>query len=278
MRYTIKRRRVSNRRVSGKRASIRNKKPSRRHNQHKIKRILRGGEHKEGIIKQCIEGKHDCYFIYNGDLDGKTKFHGEGELDVYYATDGKKGKLIDNYKGNFLNGKEHGAGTSTTQDRIFIGAWVKGKRHGPGIQMHNPKSKRHDIVNYKIDGIWEDDKLISGKYTINFHDETRTTYDGEINGDNKTYHGNGKCSWYDSDGRLVKTYDGNWDNGKMHGRGKMTTYQADDTETTQEGIWANNVFSPLQTATTSKMVPLQSSPPLLRPPPTSKISSMQREN
>jgi len=56
LRYTNKGKRVSNRQVSNRNRNKTHK--TRRHNHHKRKRNLRGGERKEGIIKNCI-GKDD---------------------------------------------------------------------------------------------------------------------------------------------------------------------------------------------------------------------------
>lgn len=277
MRYTIKRKRVSSKRVSSRNKNHQ----TRLHNRHKRKRNLRGGDKIEGTVKNCLLGKDKCYFIYDGELNPSGYFHGKGKVDSYYATaDDKKGEWIDTYEGSFKNGVEHGEGISTRTNRIFIGTWVNGKREGKGTIMLNPAFLHRGIDNYRIDGIWKNDDLISGKYTKDFHDGTRTIYDGGINND-KEYHGVGKCSWYDVDHRLVKEYDGTWRNHKMHGQGKMTTYRNDGTiDTTVEGIWANNVFSPLQTDTskTSKMIPSRSSTiSLLPPPPTSKLSSLSRQ-
>jgi hypothetical protein len=259
MRYTIKskRRRVSSKRISGRNKTHK----TRRHNHHKRKRNLRGGVNKEGIINNCLIDKSKCYYEYDGELNTSGKFHGKGKLDTYYANAAdEKGEWIDTYKGTFENGIEHGEGISTRTNRIFIGTWDHGKRQGPGILMLNPAFLHRGIENYKIDGIWKDDRLISGKYTKNFLDGTRADYDGEINND-KEYHGVGKCSWYDVDNILVKAYDGTWRNHKMNGQGKMTTYNKDGTiKTTQEGIWANDTLLP----------------PKLAPPPNSKLPRLPR--
>jgi len=278
MRYTNKnkRRRVSNKRISGRNKTHK----TRRHNHHKRKRILRGGVKKEGIIKNCLIDKSNCYYEYDGDLNTSGKFHGNGTLHTYYATaDNNKGEWIDTYEGSFNNGSEHGEGISTRPTRIFIGTWVNGKREGKGTIMLNTEVPHPGIDNYRIDGIWENDLLISGKYTKNFSDGTRAVYVGDINND-KEYHGFGKCSWYDVKDILVKSYDGKWRNHKMNGPGKMTTYNKDGTiSNIQEGIWDKDEFSQLQTATSIMPTkPRQSShiPSLAPPPRSSNLSRLPR--
>ena len=271
MRHTIKRMRVSNRN--------RNKNHRTRYRNHsKRKRILRGGILKKGLLNvtQSDDKKELRWFEYDGDINTQTNsFDGAGTLKTYYFNKedekNKKGELVNTYAGGFKSGKPHGDGIKTSKSNIIIGTWVNGLIQGEGKQMLNPDFKRPGIVNYNIVGIWKDNLLISGTKTIDFVDGMRSVYVGPLN-PNTTYHGVGKCSWYDADKTVVKHYDGNWDNGIMNGQGIMTTYKKDgDIDTVQEGIWFNNTFSPLQTATSKIVTTPQQNPFKLFPPPKSKL-------
>jgi len=103
--------------------------------------VVNGNPHGKGKVTYDF-GSHGKT-VYEGDwVNGE--YHGKGKLTYNNGTilegdfvNGKlhgKGKLIEaghknTYEGDFVNGKEHGYGKHTSDEGVFEGEYIKGRRH-----------------------------------------------------------------------------------------------------------------------------------------------------
>ena len=86
------------------------------------------------------------------------------------------------------------------------------------------------------------------KGVLNIYTENDTlfsSYTGELHDDSKMHelkaHGQGKCDWYNTHGKLVKSHDGMWVNDKMDGEGVSTWYDENGRVRKKiEGVWSDD--------------------------------------
>lgn len=92
--------------------------------------------------------KYKLYWpiFYNGQFK-YNKFSGNGALSNYYG---------QSYDGSFENGFKHGFGVMTQDEYVFIGFFVKDKKHGKGIMIFGRN---------KIYGEWNYDTLNRNTFT-----------------------------------------------------------------------------------------------------------------
>ncbi len=159
------------------------------------------------------------------------------------------GKVIfengDIYEGNWVNGKKEGKGTFTyTNIGIYTGQYANDVRSGKG---------KFSFLNGDIyEGSWVDDKIQGqGTYTFKSGETYIGQYaNGKKNGKGKEtlvnggiYEGDFVNDYREGQGifRFIDgaVYSGQFVNGRRNGYGKLYTKS---TNTTQEGIWKDDVL------------------------------------
>ena len=119
------------------------------------------------------------------------------------------------YVGEFKDRNPNGQGTeiSADEEKIYVGNWKEGVKHGFGKQIESwnmiESNSEETKTEFRI-GEWKDGEFFKGTAIYD-----GTTYVGEFKED--VFHGQGTYIW--SDGNK---YVGEWKNGKHHGQGTHT--------------------------------------------------------
>lgn len=170
--------------------------------------------------------------IYKGNFSG-GKFSGEGELTNKF----KK----YSYKGQWLNGKQHGPGTEHWEDDAVCEAnFIEGVKSGPGTVVWPDGSKyQGNFEESRLEGrgeyIWADGRCYCGTWKLGkMNGKGKFTwpdgrwYEGDYVMDKKE--GNGTFFWPSG-----KKYVGGWKNGKQHGVATL----AEPGKKDKKGEWKN---------------------------------------
>lgn len=120
------------------------------------------------------------------------------QTELLYLDSGAK------YIGSTYEHKPSGHGILETEDIIYEGHFIAGKKHGIGTELH--------ANGRKYEGEWRTD-LFHGKGKL--ITSNGAVYEGLFH--TGTYHGYGKLELADS------MYEGHWNHGTYHGRGRHVT-------------------------------------------------------
>lgn len=187
--------------------------------------------------------------FYEGYFEN-SKFHGRGRLfnskGWIYVGDWENGDLpsgkilnigYKTYEGELKNLEPSGNGCEKSDDYIYSGEFLKGKKHGKGkVEWNDKTSYEGDFIMGRIEGqgthYWADSQY-TGSWKVNkMHGLGVYTWT-----DGRKYEGSmvmGQKEGYGvfSDGK--KVYSGYWKAGKEDGNGKI-----EQNGEVFEGVWAN---------------------------------------
>ena len=186
--------------------------------------------------------------------------HYKGQWDEAGRLPHGRGTLVDangvTYEGDWVNGKCHGHGTLTNNDKTvrYTGQWRDHMKHGRGEERIDDEryvgqfelNKRHGTGTVSL--VDSGETVYEGEWKVGERDGHGTSYWNVEGVNTKRYEGgwkdgerHGQGIAYDAiDGQAVKAYEGEWEDGKRHGQGTMeyadgTRYEGDFKDGAQSG-------------------------------------------
>ena len=172
--------------------------------------------------------------VYDGDwTDNKKQGHGKFKT---YDSNGNEDSVYD---GDWTDDKKDGYGVYQKR-YTYSGQWKNDEKNGKGVESGPIWSGSQQIGTIQTDGNWVNNKAVYGVMSIIYKNGTKSVYVGELNGVNNR-HGTGTYTFYDKDGHVRYTYDGDWTDNKKQGHGKFKTYDSNGNEdSVYDGDWTDD--------------------------------------
>ncbi len=199
------------------------------------------------LYRYASDGK--MISMYEGFITDKKK-QGHGKYETYDSN----GKLDSMYDGDWNNGKKNGEGIYRRIGKnTYSGEWKNDEKHGKGVESGPVWSGAKQIGTILTEGIWVNNKAVNGTMTIQYVDETKSVYVGELNGVNNRQ-GMGTYKVYDAEGKLLQDIYAVWDKNQV--KTSLLRHQVQSELTPQPSVLLQST-------------PTQKTPyaPLLPPPP-----------
>ena len=143
-----------------------------------------------------------------------TKFTFEGEFKNNQMLFGlckyTNGKI---YEGEFFEGKRHGRGSLTDDNKHYEGMWENGLKEGDGKEKIKHFDDPHEGIRVTIyDGKWSKGKFIKGTEYEKVGESLDYKCEGEFSGDKP--HGEAKIEFYAFSDFKGDSFEGQWKHGK----------------------------------------------------------------
>ena len=132
------------------------------------------------------------------------------------------------YEGDMKDGKPHGYGRKVYRNKIHVGQFLNGKRHGRGItRMQNGAVYRGEFKDNVPDGEGVETLKSGKKYVGSFKNNKKHGYGEETYPSGRQYKGYWKNDKYHGKGTFSRInrfkYAGEFENGLPHGKGVSIT-------------------------------------------------------